>query len=72
MGIGTGLYMYDAIIKTFTFAISCTDECLLEIDTVRSIIFKTLVKSSVISCLWCCVNNPNFISMSSIIYAYNL
>ena len=26
MGIGAGLYMYDAVVKTFTFAISSTDE----------------------------------------------
>ena len=28
MGIGAGLYMYDVVVKTFTFAISATDEFL--------------------------------------------
>ena len=26
MGVGAGLYMYDVVVKTFTFAISSTDE----------------------------------------------
>ena len=29
MGIGAGLYMYDVVVKTFTFAVSSTDEFLL-------------------------------------------
>ena len=29
MGVGAGLYMYDVVVKTFTFAISSTDEFLL-------------------------------------------
>jgi len=28
MGVGAGLYMYDVVVKTFTFAISSTDEFL--------------------------------------------
>jgi len=28
MGVGAGLYMYDVVVKTFTFAISATDEFL--------------------------------------------
>ena len=28
MGVGTGLYMYDVVVKKFTFAISSTDELL--------------------------------------------
>lgn len=28
MGIGAGLYMYDVVVKTFTFAISSPDEFL--------------------------------------------
>jgi len=30
MGIGTGLYMYDVVIKKFTFAISSPDEFLFD------------------------------------------
>jgi len=26
MGVGAGLYMYDVVVRTFTFAISSTDE----------------------------------------------
>jgi len=26
MGVSSGLYMYDVVVKTFTFAISSTDE----------------------------------------------
>jgi len=29
MGVGAGLYMYDVVVKTLTFAISSTDEFLL-------------------------------------------
>jgi len=29
VGVGAGLYMYDVVVKTFTFAISSTDEFLL-------------------------------------------
>jgi len=29
VGIGAGLYVYDVVVKTFTFAISSTDEFLL-------------------------------------------
>jgi len=28
MGVGTGLYMYDVVVKKFTFAISSSDEFL--------------------------------------------
>jgi len=28
MGVGAGLYMYDIVVKTFTFAISSTSEFL--------------------------------------------
>jgi len=28
VGVGAGLYMYDVVVKTFTFAISSTDEFL--------------------------------------------
>jgi len=28
MGVGAGLYMYDVVVKTFTFAISSIDEFL--------------------------------------------
>ena len=28
MGVGTGLYMYDVVVKKFTFAISSPDEFL--------------------------------------------
>ena len=29
MGVGAGFYMYDVVIKKFTFAISFPDECLV-------------------------------------------
>jgi len=29
MGVGAGLYMYHVVVKTFTFAISSTDEFLV-------------------------------------------
>ena len=29
MGVGAGLYMYDVVVKKFTFAISSTDEFLV-------------------------------------------
>ena len=29
MGVGSGPYMYDVVVKTFTFAISSSDELLL-------------------------------------------
>jgi len=32
MGVGAGLYMYNVVVKTFTFAISSTDEFLLLLD----------------------------------------
>jgi len=28
MGVAAGLYMYDVVVKTFTFAVSSTDEFL--------------------------------------------
>jgi len=31
MGVGAGLYMYDVVVKKFTFAISFPDEFLLHI-----------------------------------------
>jgi len=31
MGVGAGLYMYDVVVKKFTFAISSPDEFLVEI-----------------------------------------
>jgi len=36
MGVGAGLYMYDVVVKTFTFAMSSTDE-FLSIFAVHSI-----------------------------------
>jgi len=34
MGVGAGLCMYDVVVKTFTFAVSSTDEflCLQQVD----------------------------------------
>jgi len=29
MGVGAGLYMYDVVVKTFTFTVPSTDEFLL-------------------------------------------
>ena len=31
MGVGAGLYMYDVVVKMFTFAISSTDEFLYKV-----------------------------------------
>jgi len=31
MGIGAGLYMYDVVVKKFTFAISSPDEFLVRV-----------------------------------------
>jgi len=31
MGVGTGLYVYDVVVKKFTFAISSPDELLLHL-----------------------------------------
>jgi len=33
MGVGAGLYMYDVVVKKFTFAISFPDEFLLDLAT---------------------------------------
>jgi len=35
MGVGAGLYMYDAVVKKFTFAISSPDEFLLTLMSER-------------------------------------
>jgi len=36
MGVGAGLYMYDAVVKKFTFAISSPDEFLLRYARLRA------------------------------------
>jgi len=36
MGIGAGLYMYDVVVKKFTFAISSPDEFLFLLPTPSS------------------------------------
>jgi len=41
MGVGTGLYMYDVVVKMFTFAISSTDEFLFYLDTLYGFNVKT-------------------------------
>jgi len=35
MGEGTGLYMYDVVVKTFTFSISYTDEFLYSVVSIQ-------------------------------------
>jgi len=35
MGVGAGIYMYDVVVKKFTFAISSPDEFLLDLRHVR-------------------------------------
>jgi len=43
MGVGAGLYMYDVVVKKFTFAISSPDEFLFRIaDSVRVAKFQLL------------------------------
>jgi len=42
MGIGSGLYMYDVVVKKFTFAISSPNEFVLlyrEVELYLSVIF---------------------------------
>jgi len=36
MGVGAGLYMYDVVVKKFTFAISSPDELLLRYARLRA------------------------------------
>jgi len=38
MGIGTGLYMYDVVVKTFTFAISSPDKFLVLLAAIISVL----------------------------------
>jgi len=33
MGVGAGLYMYDVVVKKFTFAISSPDEFLIVLNS---------------------------------------
>jgi len=42
MGVGAGLHMYDVVVKTFTFAISSTDEFLYNYHNkqVKNIVYK--------------------------------
>jgi len=46
MGIGSGLYMFDVVVKKFTFTVSCPDEFLCHLvvltETVVSVIHKIL------------------------------
>ena len=36
MAVGAGLYMYDAVVKKLTFAISSPDEFLLPLESIQS------------------------------------
>jgi len=36
MGVGAGLYMYDAVVKKFTFAISSPDKFLLPFESIQN------------------------------------
>ena len=36
MGVGAGLYMYDVVVKKFTFAMSSPDEFLFSMESVLS------------------------------------
>ena len=38
MGVGAGLYVYDVVVKKFTFAISSPDEFLVLVAVARSYI----------------------------------
>jgi len=40
MGVGAGLYMYDVVVKKFTFAISSPDEFLCAITLSSKALFK--------------------------------
>jgi len=39
MGVGAGLYMYDVVVKMFTFAISSTDEFLSNSLSIISVLY---------------------------------
>jgi len=41
MGVGTGLYMYDVVVKKFTFAISSPDEFLVGLGGSYSYLFHS-------------------------------
>jgi len=43
MGVGAGLYMYDVVVKMFTFAISSTDEFLCIRFTKRLLVSTLLI-----------------------------
>ena len=40
MGVGAGLYMYDVVVKKFTFAISFPDEFLIFRLSIRALVAK--------------------------------
>jgi len=46
MGVGAGLYMYDVVVKKFTFAVSSPDEFLSERAKNSSRTFASTAKSS--------------------------
>jgi len=63
MGVGAGLYMYDVVVKTFTFAISSTDEflyCLLVVPP-RPTLQRVRVQL-LLSAVWTCSEKVHMIS----------
>ena len=41
MGIGAGLYIYDVVVKKFTFAISSSDEFLyIQVSYIKSLVLR--------------------------------
>jgi len=47
MGVGAGLYMYDVVVNSFTFAISSTDEFLHCTQTVRVLTSENYIFNSI-------------------------
>jgi len=45
MGVGAGLYIYDVVVKKFTFAISSPDEFLFTFDQVITIFYNMWIFS---------------------------
>jgi len=41
MGVGAGLYIYDVVVKKFTFAISSPDEFLyIQVNYIKSLVLR--------------------------------
>ena len=57
MGVGTGLYLYDVVVKTFTFVMSSTDEflyCLLVVPPRPTLQRVRVQLGLLLSAVWTC------------------